>query len=60
MVLIHPRAGLTLYVNLKWASQELEGFQRICLPFKGEHLERDKRGQLWTSWPAYISPRASP
>ena len=27
MVLLYLRVGLTSYVNLKWASQELEGFK---------------------------------
>ena len=39
MVLLHFWVGLSLYVILKWALQELEGHVRLVPPFKGEHLK---------------------
>ena len=47
MVLGDLRVGQILCVNLKLASRELEGPQRLLPSVKGEHLEQMGAGYGW-------------
>ena len=53
MVFLHLRAGLSLYVILKWTS--IIGPSKPTASFRGEQLE-----WVQTSWPAPISPKGKP